>query len=117
MSFRLFVDSTSGVTVEVEYDYENSREKIEDRHRVRDGGQYVYKWSAFDKQSFSVMYVDSSFRALVNSWWESNTNLLFKDENATEVFTVQITNDSLPISKFIKPYNNLWQGKIELEGY
>ncbi len=117
MAFRLFVDSNNGVTLEVEYDYDDQREKIEDRHRVRNGGQYFYKWSAFDKISFSVKYVNSSTRSIVNSWWESNTDLLFKDENETKVYSVHLLNDNLPISKFIKPHDDLWQGTIELEGY
>jgi len=117
MAFRLFVDSDNGVTLEVEYDYNDNRQKIENKHRTRDGSQYIYKWSAWDKIDFSVMYVNSSTRAVVNSWWEANTDLLFKDENATQVFTVRLSNDSLPISKFIKPYNDLWRGVIELEGY
>jgi hypothetical protein len=117
MSFRLFVDSSNGVTLDVEYDYADLRSKIENKHRTRDGSQYTYKWSAWDKLSFSIMYVNSSTKALVNSWWESNTDLLFKDENATEVFSVHLSNDSLPISKFVKPYTSLWKGVIELEGY
>jgi len=117
MAFRLFVNSSTGVTLEVEYDFSNERQKIEDKHRTRDGSQHVYKWSAWDKLGFSVNYVNSSTKAIVNSWWESNTDLLFKDENDTQVFSMRITNDSLPISKFIKPYDNLWAGKIELEGY
>lgn len=117
MSFRLFVDSNNGVSLDAEYDFSDDRSKIEDRHRTRAGNQYFYKWSAFDELSFSVMYVNSSTRAVVNSWWESNTKLLLKDENATQVYSVCLTNDSLPISKYVKPYTNLWKGKIELEGY
>ena len=117
MAFRLFVDSADGVTLEVEYDYKDERTKIEDKHRTRDGSQTVYKWAAWDKLSFSVRFVNSSTRDSINTWWEDNTDLLFKDENSTQVYTVRLSNDKLPISSFIKPYTDLWQGKIELEGY
>lgn len=117
MSFRLFVDSSNGITLNPEYDYEKNRTKIENDHRTRDGSMFRYKWSAFDKFGFGVRYLNSSNMAIVNSWWESNTDLLFKDENSTEVFSLRLVNDSLPISKFIKPYDNLFSGVIELEGY
>ncbi len=117
MAYRLFVDSSNGVTINPDYGYKLEDSKIENEHRVRTGARYVYKWGSFNKWSIPVSYVNSSFMAIVNSYWQSNTALLFKSESAAAVYSVQVTNDKLPIAEFIKPYDTLYKGVIELETY
>ena len=55
--------------------------------------------------------------AVVNSWWESNTELLFMKVGGTQVYSVRIENNNAPIRKFVEPYDDLYEGKIELETY
>lgn len=117
MSYRLFVDSSNGITVMPEYDYANRGEKVESRHRTREGYEYVYKWGSFERIEFSVRFVNSEFESIVNSWWESNTDLLWMEESGTVVTSVHITNSRKPISEFERPYTNLFKGKIELGTY
>jgi hypothetical protein len=117
MAYRLFVDSSNGVTIEPEWDFKYQDKKIEDEHRMRSGGRYVYKWGSFKKWKVPVNYVNSSFMAIVNSYWASNTALLFKSQSDSAVYSVQITNDDLPIAEFVKPYDTLFKGVIELETY
>jgi len=117
MAFRLFVDSSTGVTLLPEYDYSEETTKIEDTHRTRSSKRYFYRWSKYDKITFSVQYINSSTRSLINDWWDTNQKLLFKDENAPQVYSLCLVNDVLPIGEFNIPYNDLWKGIIELEGY
>lgn len=117
MPFRLFVDSATGVDVEPEWDYERKDKKIEDRHRARSGAEFVYKWGEYIGIEFSVKFVNSSFQAIVNSWWNTNTDLLFMEVGGTEVFSVHIVNKDTPVGKVIKPYVDQFQGKIKLGGY
>lgn len=117
MAFRLFVDSSNGVSIEPEWDLAEPDKKIEDEHRTRAGGRYVYKWGSFRRWKFAVSYVDSSFAAVVNSWWLSNTQLLFKSESAAAVYSVQLMNDEKPVSRYVRPYDTLFSGVIELETY
>lgn len=117
MTFRLFVDSSNGVDIEPEYDYLERDAKIESRHRTRSGKEFVYKFGDIGKFKFSVAYVNSSFKATVNSYWKSNTNLLFMEVGATVVSSVRLTNKSLPIGSPIKPYSDTFKGVIELETY
>lgn len=115
--FRLFVDSSNGVDIDPEYDLVFQDTKIEDRHRARSSDAYVYKWGEYKRIKFSVSYVDSSFKAIVNSYWSSNTNLLFMEVGASAVYSVRLMNKELPVGKYIKPYTDLFRGVIELEGY
>ena len=117
MSFILYVDSNNGVTVYPEYNSKFSAKKVETRQRVRDGGEFVYKWGEYDALKIGVSFVNSSFRAIVNSWWSSNTNLLWVETGETNVTSVHLINKAQPIDTNIKPHNDLFKGKIELGTY
>ena len=116
--FRLFVDSSNGVDVDPDWEYSEEDEKIESRHRVRSGKSYVYKWGEYKKRIVPVSFVNSEFKSIVNSYWNTNTDLLFMEVGvASSVTSVRIVNDALPIGAFIMPYTNLFSGVIELETY
>jgi len=115
--YRLFVDSNNGVDLYPEWDYEEGGQKIEDRHRTRSGAEYVYTWAEYDLIKFSVTYVSSSTKAVVNSWWSSNTDLLFMRQGDADVTSCRLLNKSKPIGKLVKPYADQFSGRIELGTY
>jgi len=115
--FRLFIDSSTGLDVEPEWSYEDRTTKMEDRHRARSSVEYVYKWSEYNVFNVPVMYVNSEFRAIVNSWWSSNTDLKWMEEGTAAVYNVRITNKNKPIGKHVAPYRDQFEGIIELESY
>jgi len=117
MAFRLFVDSSNGVTVEPEFNMSDGGQKTESRHRMRDGSEFVYKWGEYDIKKITVKYVNSEFKSKVNSWWSGNDDLLWMEEGTTGVTSVHIINKKKPIDKFQKPYNDQFTGKIELGTY
>lgn len=117
MAYRLFVDSSNGVSFEPEWDFDDGEQKIESAHRVKGGKRYSYLWSTYKKIKFKVMFVNSSDAAIVNSWWRTNTELLFKSESSTVVNSVMIVDNSKPLSQFIQPYDDQYQGTINLETY
>lgn len=115
--FMLFVDSSNSVELEPEWGFTTKDKKIENRHRVRSGEEYVYKWGSYEKVKFKVSYVNSSNKSIVNSWWVSNTELLFTVDSGASVSSVFITNKDTPIGKYNKPYSSLFKGAIELSTY
>lgn len=117
MSYLLFVSSGVEVSFEPEWDFERTDPKIENEFRTRGGQRYVYKWAQYTKFKFGATFVSSSYAAIVNSWWSSNTKLLFMSTSETAVYSVQLGNNSRPFAKFQQPYDNLYQGVIELETY
>ena len=116
-TYRLFVDSANGVDVEPEYNYAEKDKKVEARHRTRSGKEYVYKFGEYNRFKFNVMYVDSSFKSIVNSYWRSNTELLFMEVGATQIYSVRLINKELPIGKAIKPHKDSFKGVIDLASY
>jgi len=117
MAFRLFVDSDNGVTVEPEWDLKEKDSKIETRNRTRSGAEYVYKWGDYQTTKFSVMYVNSDFKSIVNSYWNNNVDLLWMEEGGSIVTSVHIVNKNTPIGGYIKPYSDTFKGTIELSTY
>ena len=118
-SFELGISSSDAVTLYPEWNYESGKIKIQAEHRTTTGALYQYKFSDYKRFDFSVNWIDSSVAALVNSWWDTNTDLLFfvTSGSATEVHSVHLMGTDTPLRKFDKPYDNYYKGKIHLEGY
>jgi len=114
-TFQLGPTSATAIDIFPEFDFKNNRKKIETSHRLQNADRYVYKTGAYDKFQYKVMYVSSSDMSLVNSWWESNTELLFWIDSA--VSSVMLVGDAKPIDQYQKPYTDLFHGTIKLEGY
>lgn len=99
--------------------YEKSEQKIESGYRSLSGRHYKYKWSTWDRIEFEAEYVSGANAAICNSWWDTNTNLLFliTSSTATEVNSVRIMGDESPFKALNQPYDDQYKGKIVLETY
>ena len=115
--FRLFVDSSTGVDIDPEYDYKEQDFKVEDKHRTRSGREYRYKWGDVEKITMGMRFVNSSTMSQINDWWKDNTDLLWMEVGGSSVSSFHLSNKSKPIDKRIKPYTDQFAGKIELESY
>ena len=116
--FRLYyINSADGVDLSPEWDFKEDSFKIESRHRTRDGSEFIYKWGSVTSAKMKVSFVDSSFKAVVNSWWESNADLSFAGIGESDVTSVHLTNKQIPVGGYVKPYLDLFKGKIELGTY
>ncbi len=117
MPWDLFVDSANSVSFEPEWDFLQENVKVEDAHRVRSGAMFRYRWGGYERWKFTARFIDSADAWAVNSWWDSNTKLLFMNTSDATVNSVQIVNSRLPFGRFIKPHDDLYEGVIELETY
>lgn len=118
-NFVLQVSSAQQVSIFPEFDFKEPDQKTQTQIRARSSRHYVYKFSGFKAFDFSVTLVNSSFRAIVNSWWNTNTTLQFYEVQSgsaiSDVSTVRIMNTSKPIDGYVLPYTTLFEGKIRLE--
>lgn len=117
MSFLLFPSSGNEVTLEPEWDFDRRDMQVKTEHRTRSGKRYVYRWGTYPKFSFGIQFVSSSTAAIVNSWWITNTKLLFVESGGTQVYSVMLVANDAPVGQYQKPYTDLYRGKIDLEGY
>lgn len=116
MTFYLSSDTTT-LAFDPEYDYRDDAQKEETRHRTPTGREYVYKWGDYLTWKMTVSYVDSAFKCTVNSWWAGNERLLFQPMSSTEVYSVYLNGRTTPVTKRIKPYDDQFEGVIELGTY
>ena len=111
-------DSATQITVNPEFDYAEPDRKVENRHRMRSAAEFVYKWAEYRRHIFTWRFVSSADATIVNSWWSSNSELLFMKDDGTDVSSVRITASEKPITNPIIPYNeSQLQGLITLEAY
>lgn len=114
--FYLYADSNTSVTLRPEYDFKSGHRKIESRYRSKSGPEYAYKWSDYVRISFTVTHLNSADATQINSWWLSNTELLFQQGSETPV-NVRIAGNESPINKRSEPNTYMHEGEIILEGY
>ena len=118
--YELGISSVDAVTLRPEYSSKpENRKQTRSDLRARSGAFYKYIWATYDKILLNLNFVPASDASIVNSWWESGSDLLLfiTSDSITEVRSVQVMNKEIPFSQFVKPYDNLMKGKIELEGY
>lgn len=118
MTWALFVDSSNSISFSPEWGMSSPDRKVESKHRTKTGALYRYKWGDWGEFKFKLDYVNSSDSAIINSWWKSNTELLFIDENdANTLSSVYIMNSSKPLTVNVKPYLEYKKGTINLSTY
>jgi hypothetical protein len=119
-TFRLGPVS-SVIELDPDYDYTFELTKVQTDHRTRSGKLFSYKFATYRRFEVPESWVNSSQRTLVNSWWETNTELAFFDDYDTypqSYWNVRIMNDKEPYPEFIKPYfKQFYSGELILETY
>lgn len=118
-TYELGISSSDAVEIAPDYDSQFEVKQIRSEHRTPTGKLRIYKWGDYYRASMKVMWMVDTAASLVNSWWETNTELLLfiTSSTATEIHSVYIRNDESPFSKFMIPYDNYYEGEIELETY
>lgn len=119
LTFELGISSSDAVTLYPEYNYKGGDVQLKNQARTLSGKLYLYKRGDYEKFQFSVNYLPASDASLVNSWWDTNTKLLFfiNSSTATEVHSVILMNKDTPFQQFNIPYADKYKGKVLLEGY
>lgn len=101
------------------YDYNFTRTIDRVDMRTQGGALYTYLGSQrFRKFTLPLTWVNSSDRALVNSWWESGANLRFIEDSTYtgSYYDVRITGNEEPFTKYKEPYFQVYfDGQIVLE--
>lgn len=108
-------DSVDVFSFYPEYDFTDSSFKNEEVTRTRDGSEYRYKFGEVTRIDFTVRYVSSADATKVQNWYSDNTSLFLYDDVHTH--SIRIVNTSKPLSKRVRPYDDLFEGKLELESY
>jgi len=119
IAYSLGPTSATEVTFYPGWDYTSGEEMDRTVMRSRTGKLYTYKWSDTKTIEFKVNYFDNSDAAIVNSWWDSQTELIWfvNQDGTTECTSVMLMNKEAPFREYQKPYTTKFQGVIKLEEY
>lgn len=119
MTYTLGPTSETEVTVIPGNDFRDDETMNRSTIRTLSGKMFSYKWYDTKKINFSVNLLVNSDAAIVNSWWDSHSKLIFFESDGTTTLTtsVMIVNKSAPFAQFSPPYLSRYKGAIELEEY
>jgi len=115
MTILLFIDSSTSVTLTPEFTFKDEAKKLQSTMRTQAGTLIQYKFATFPSFKIPVKYINDTDKDQLHEWWRDNDDLTFAYGGSE--YTVRIVNKTNPVSKTIKPYDNLWQGELKLEGY
>lgn len=121
MSVTYSLGPTSATEVEIipEWNYENGEAMDRSVMRSKTGKLYTYKWNDVKKIKITAKLFDNSDAAIVNSWWDSQTKLIYfvNDGSAVDCTSVMIMNKTAPFRSNPEPYTTKFNGVIQLEEY
>lgn len=120
MNFLLGISSADAITVHPQHEkYRNSLKHERSESRGKTGKHFEYKWGSWRQFKMELKYLNTSDMSVIDSWWDSRAELLLfiESSTATEVHSVMVMNDETPLGSFVKPYDDLYQGTLELETY
>lgn len=106
---------TDGVTsLSLEFDWESSRnaENVLNASRALGGRESKHLWANVKAFNLPLSAVPSSDAALINEWWRATTAVtLYFDATS---YSCYITGGQ-PFTKMMKPYQDRWDGTIQIE--
>jgi hypothetical protein len=119
VSYTLGISSSDAIAIFPEKSFKNSEKMERIETRVANGDLWDLIKGVYKQIDINVEYFPGSQASIVNSWWESQTKLLFfvTSDTSTAVYSCMIMNETTPLYSQDKPSEQHWKGKISLEGY
>ena len=117
MTWSLFIDSATSVTLEPSNSIEEKIIKQRSEYRSASGQKFQYTWGNYRSWRMPIEFVNSADISQINSWWYNDDKLLLKEDTDAQVFSVQIVGVEEPVAQFIAPNRDLKKGVIVLETY
>lgn len=101
-----------------DWSLEERERVVRAHHRAPAGRLYQYTWHRHAEFRVPLRWLTGSQAALLNWWWEAQLELAFTPDGAdpAAVQLCRIVNDRQPIGRRMRPYGDLWQGRLELAG-
>lgn len=117
--YQLGISSANAITIYPEFKMKPDKKQIRNEHRSKSGRLRLYKWGDYERFSLPLSFVPTSEAAIINSWWDTNTELLLfiNSDSTIAVHSVMILNKESPINEYQAPYQTYMKGIVKLEGY
>lgn len=105
-------DATITVSLDTDYDFQLNAELIVSRDSAIGGTLSQYLWGKHERFTVPLRYLSGNDAAQLNEWWADTDELVFYYDSTS--YDVYIINQERPVQSLEKPYQDTWQGDLEL---
>lgn len=111
------LSTVDAIQLSPEWSFEERAQLLRAQHRTRAGDLHTLIWGQYFAYTMPLRFLSDSHAELVNWWWERQWPLLLTldSSDSESLCVVRITNDAQPIGRRMRPYDDRWEGTIELE--
>lgn len=114
-------DMLSLGVIQIYPEWDMKRFTVQNRedHRTRGGKMFSYKWGDYERLEVPIEYISDSKAAIINSWWATDALIYFKiySGGMWQTNTCYLMNDGAPFDIHPKPYDQYFNGRLELETF
>jgi hypothetical protein len=109
--------TVDAIPLHPEWSFEERAQILRAQHRTRSGLLHTLVWEKFFAYTVPLRFLSDSHAALINWWWERQWALLLTldTSDSESLYLVRIANETQPIGRRVRPYEDRWEGTLELE--
>lgn len=100
-----------------EWSFRERAQLIREQHRTRSGELHGVVWSRFLAYRVPLRFLARAEADRLNHWWRTQQPLVFTldSSDAESRYVVRIVNDTQPVGRRLRPYDDRFAGALELE--
>ena len=109
--------SADRISLFPEWTFQERARLIRNQHRALGGELHTHVWDKYFAYTVPLRFLPDSHVELINWWWQSQFDLLFtlNSSDSESRYIVRIVNDVQPVGRRVRPYDDLWEGTLQLE--
>jgi hypothetical protein len=107
------------IILDTDWDSTSGSEKYFDESKTPAGARTRYVYGQRERYRLNAEFLSTRDVDIINGWWRNGTPILMRDADDpfAAITSLFIADDSPPVAKLIKPYDDKWSISIDLEGY
>ena len=105
-------DLTITVSLDTDFEFQLTAELLVSRNSAVGGTLSQKLWGGYEQFNVPLRYLSGSDALQLNEWWADTDELVFYYDQTS--YNVYIVNQTTPIGSLERPYQDTWEGTLEL---